>query len=481
MRKIVHIIALLIMTSAWVSLSGCRSEEFDRYIPDILKPDSIQDDTIVRDSTTIDTTIVDTVVVDTVVTDSVPGASDDNAGDVTSGDGTYSVLLRKNYTLAGVRKAFANTMMAGGEENAMMDNIMNWLNRNVSKDTVMTMVAIKYPTLDAQGKKVMASGVLYLPSNTKNIKEILIASHYTITHVKNSPSQESGMMMEALISASNPGTAVFASDYIGFGITADMVHPYLVEANAGQCQLDVARAGMEYLKDNSYTMDKTLKTYSVGFSQGGAVAVATQRAFEEDATAVDDFNFCGTYCGDGPYDPWATFEYYFEQGKAELPTVLPMTLMGMMSAYPDIFQGIEFKEYFSKKIDTAKLYNMIASKEYDIMTIDSAIKQMAGSNRLSDIMSQAALDTSSSINKALRIALDRNNLADGSWTPKHICVVYHARNDNVVPYVNSRSLKSAFPSDKFVDATPALRSNQHAVAAISYYMSMIMQNKYRVK
>lgn len=477
MRKIIHTIAFLMITSVWVSLSGCGSEDIERYMPDILNPDSIQDDSIAKDS---DAT--DTVVVDSVVTDSVSGSPDDNGSTTDPAEGErYSVLSSKNYTLAGVRKTFASTMMPGTEENKMMENILNWLNRNVSNDTVMTMVAVKYPTLDTQGKKIMASGVLYLPYGDKNVKEILVASHYTITHVKSSPSQESGMMMESMICAGNPGTAVFASDYIGFGITSDMVHPYLVEESAGRCQLDVARAGMAYLKDHGYTIDKALKTYSAGFSQGGAVAVATQRAFEEDATAINDFNFCGTYCGDGPYDPWATFEYYFENGRVELPTVLPMTLMGMMAAYPDVFKGIEFKEYFSKKIDAAKLYNMIASKEYDITAIDSAIKQMAGTNRLADIMSPEALDTSSEITKALSVALERNNLANGSWTPQHVCVVYHARNDNVVPYVNSRSLKSAFPSDMFVDATPAIRSNQHTVAALSFYLSMITQNKYRVK
>lgn len=561
MKNLLNLIGVFIAISISVSFTGCKSETFEEWIPDILKPDTIDDDTATVDTGDVDTIVVDTLVNDTTVIDTTTtgggsggddtgGSGDDTGGDDTgggtggggnsgggdtgggtggggnsgggdtgggtggggnsgggdTGGGTggggnsgggdtgggggtggstttakYIVLSKTNYTSSGLTQAMLSMLTSSLESTSLYRQLINWINSRTSSDLVVTKVVLKYPTVDCQGKTTYLSGVIYLPYGKNLINEIVVSSHMTVCSNDESPTGKKGEVMEANLVSTNKDVVVISSDYLGYGITGDKIHPYLAEEAAGHWQLDLAKAGMQYMKDNHISISSNVKTYSVGFSQGGAVAVATQRAFEQDSEACKKFNFRGTYCGDGPYDPWATFEYYMDRGTVEMPTVLPMSLMGMMAAHPDVFKGIKFEDYFSSKINTTKLWNLIADKKTNILSIDSEIKNMAGSNKTVDIMSKAALDKNSTIMKALRKALDRENLADGSWRPQHKCVVFHARNDNVVPYVNSRNLKSAFNSSMFVDATPwLLTSESHIVAALTFYIGVITQNKYRV-
>lgn len=82
---------------------------------------------------------------------------------------------------------------------------------------------------------------------------------------------------------------IIAPDYEGYGITKDQPHPYLSQRTTAQQVADAVRYGLKlYEKTVSegtipalLPMKSDWRSFCVGYSQGGAVSLATQRLIEE--------------------------------------------------------------------------------------------------------------------------------------------------------------------------------------------------------
>ena len=176
-----------------------------------------------------------------------------------------------------------------------------------------------YPSVDENGNEIMLSAALVAwkpaqKNSSGTIKSVIIGCHITITSDKQCPTSvnSSPTRGDALIMSSFPTQAsipelrqsiVIMPDYEGYGITRDRVHPYLVQELTARQVADAAKYGLQLYKslDNAQPLAKDWKTISMGFSQGGAVALATHKYIEQHALDKE-LHFAGSFCGDGPYD-----------------------------------------------------------------------------------------------------------------------------------------------------------------------------------
>ena len=95
----------------------------------------------------------------------------------------------------------------------------------VPSNREISMNVVNYLTKDPRGKEVTASGIITYPSDNQ-FKGVVVSMHYTITKSDEAPSVAL-FTPESLLAFR--GYLVISPDFIGFGSTSNLVHPYLHE------------------------------------------------------------------------------------------------------------------------------------------------------------------------------------------------------------------------------------------------------------
>ena len=285
---------------------------------------------------------------------------------------------------------------------------------------------------------------------------------------------------------------VIMPDYEGYGNTADRAHPYLYqELTARQC-VDATRHG-RYLYEHDAELDylrhpirEDFHTISIGYSQGGSVALAVQRFIEQN-NLTEELHFSGSACGDGPYDPMATLMFYIQQSlenkNMSLPVALPLIVKGMLDSNPYMV-GHTAEEYFRPEFLETGILDWIASKDYTTGDIDQMWKQYHTDHpdlkdysncNIKDIMNDTCYAYFKNLYEAnkntftsaagiplpkhrgkiedLHLALSSNDLARG-WKPKHKILMFHSEGDNAVPYVNAVRARNALGDNVELEDAP---------------------------
>lgn len=286
--------------------------------------------------------------------------------------------------------------------------------------------------------------------------KISLVEHFTITSNEECPSE--GYPFEAFI---NGNALVIMPDYIGYGVSSDMIHPYM---NHGLCALnsiDALSAGAALFDElSSAGMDKGWKLYVLGASQGGGNALAVHKMMDTDEQLSSKWRFAGSYCAVGPYDPSLTVDRYMEAGRTDHPVLFPLTLYAMQDSYPEILGKYDDSDLFSDKYITRKseIDAALKSKEYSTSRLNGMLVDFlrnpsgtpglgADELLLEDILSPVLLDKDSEVCTALYKCLEMNDLTQG-WAPQHPIRLYYSEVDKVVPCDNALAVYEAFGEEK---------------------------------
>ena len=397
-----------------------------------------------------------------------------------------------------------------------------------------------YPSVSVTGEPITLSSLMAFwkpqTAGSNTIKTVMINSHYTITANSQCPSNITQtydanypdyLLLSPLVSGNTNNIGypdlstrclVIMPDYEGYGLSGDRTHPYLAEELTARQVVDGVIYGLQlYQQLNSEGLALPLndewRSFSVGYSQGGAVALAVQRHIEQHDLS-DELHFRGTLCGDGPYDLIATLRYYMydngdshdvttihEAGKATLPVVLPMILKGMIDSDPTL-AVYQLTDYLVQEFLDTGILDWLSSKTVTNSEIaDAWLQQLQtgtttvngiaypAPEHMSDMFSihqipvpglfgvsysdvaWANLDevftegfynylnspdnlnsvptTISNPFEAMHRALVNNNVCTG-WDPMHRIQFMHSKGDMVVPYDNYLAFRDAHPSGENV-------------------------------
>ena len=260
----------------------------------------------------------------------------------------------------------------------------------------------KYPSVDADGNKVILSALMGVPRWQLNMgfaapSNVLIACHETITSNWECPTSynngdnggdwKTGVGMMLMYTrydrTRQPCCLVIMPDYEGYGLTASRAHPYLYQELTARQVVDAVRYGLAlYNKQIGFTdfsnFEDGWQSVSIGYSQGGSVALAVHKFIEENG--LDEMlHYAGSVCGDGPYDPVAHLRYYVtddgenynisdndktthDAGTVTMPIVMPLILKGMCDSNP-LMRQHSVDEYLSPKFLSTGSLEMIEAKK----------------------------------------------------------------------------------------------------------------------
>lgn len=266
-----------------------------------------------------------------------------------------------------------------------------------------------YPSTSVTGKPVVLSSLLCCwaptePQTSDSIESVHLYSHYTVTTNSQCPTSATTTTLDFMVLSTlfeggdydeqTPFRSVvkrsiaIMPDYEGYGVSSDRVHPYLVEDVTAKQVVDAMTYGLElYGKlngaNNTLPLKNNWRCFSVGYSQGGAVALAVQRYIEENDLS-DQLHFRGTLCGDGPYDLIATIRYYLDdngtsygvttdhrENQITLPAVLPMIMNGMIVSNPSM-SSHKLSDYFTQSFLDTGIIDWLNSKTQSSDNINTA-------------------------------------------------------------------------------------------------------------
>ncbi|MDO4511680.1 MAG: hypothetical protein Q4B68_07690 [Bacteroidales bacterium] len=283
---------------------------------------------------------------------------------------------------------------------------------------------------------------------------------------------------------------VVSPDYCGYGLSGHKQHPYLVQGVTARNVIDGYVAALN-LVDNGdvqgsvvrWKLSKDFYTDIMGYSQGGSVALACVKYLESGQVpqhTLDRINLHDTYCGDGPYSPYATLTQYIDwvNGDSEkyrklaYPCVLPLILKAAKDAYAgDCMRTMDEESFFSEEFLATGIIDLVERKQLTSDEINDVvfnhgltrIDQMVNKKVLTRTkviengkeVEKVAFNTSSTEFRCLMRALEMNDLTKG-WSPKHNILFMHYTGDEVVPSRNMEMAKNNLLSTggaklKFVD------------------------------
>lgn len=321
---------------------------------------------------------------------------------------------------------------------------------------------ITYQSVDVNNNPITLSAKLYYKN--EDINFVMMNCHATITHNDGCPTGDSPQM-EAVKYMVSEGCLLICPDYIGFGQTRGVTHPYMCSTLTGRNVLDAYKAAIKYFKDKSGKKIKSsYYTINVGYSQGGATALAFQRYLETEASDADRalVNLKGSVCGAGPYNQQTVFDVY-EKGEGKFtsldyPIYLLYTLNGHKAAFgKSIMRKLELEECFTPEFWAYcqnGFMDELNAKEKDVDVLNDELKN-AGFKTFYSIINADYADRNSKVYRTIHKVLEQSNLLADGWTPSKNIIFYHdhAGNDIVVPYACTQAAMTRFAGHcSYVDA-----------------------------
>lgn len=316
------------------------------------------------------------------------------------------------------------------------------------------------------------SGVLTLPAYGTPVC-LLLDNHHTITQNAEAPSMQGASTAGALFSLQY---AIAATDYVGYGASADKTHPYLCHRQNAQNSIDMALVAWDIIEKEGIQMTHR-KLLNMGYSQGGGVAMAVHREMEQNPDLAEKTHFAGSWCGDGPYDVKGTIEDVFTHPEqVAYPLGFPMIINGFLSGAPAELKGdLKFSDFITDQMLDAGLETWLAEKQLDNDEINARMKAVVGDKALtvSDIFKPAMGAIDAPLTQKILEFAESNSLCTG-WTPTYPIKLIHMKDDPVVPVLNAeRAIEGLqLTTDQYVIADV---EDTHAGFGTTFFMSLIAE------
>ena len=328
-----------------------------------------------------------------------------------------------------------------------------------SKSTEAIELSGLYKSIDVDGQPTILSGKVILPAKGP-IKRYILVSHYTIASNKEAPSNI--FSLEGLLV--KLGYALIIPDYIGYGITVDKVHPYLVMELTATNVLDMYYAVVPFLEKAGCAPEHD-DIYLMGYSQGGATTMAVQHAIEHHDKPI---KIRRVFAGGGPYDIKYTYDQFVETNWASYPCAVPIMMQGMVVGNKlDLDMSKMMKPFIYENLD-----DWVNSKRYTAGQINALL----GTNVTSELLTPLGMNRTSQEVSELYKAMVNNSILTYSWTPKAPVFMFHSMDDDVVPFENAMRAKSKWKNANIQYSFGHFGNHQMGCVRFIYTVQTLLEN-----
>ncbi len=328
-----------------------------------------------------------------------------------------------------------------------------------SKASVAVEISGLYKSVDVDNNPILLSGKVILPAKGP-IKRYILVSHYTIASNKEAPSNI--FSLEGLLV--KLGYALIIPDYIGYGVTSDKVHPYLVMELTARNVLDMYYAVVPFMEAAGCTPEHD-DIYLMGYSQGGATTMAVQHTIEHHGEPI---KIRRVFAGGGPYDIKYTYDQFVETNWASYPCAVPIMMQGMVVGNK---LNLDMRTMMASNI-YENLDKWVNSKIFTTNQINALI----GTKVTSDLLTEVGMDRTSKEVSELYKAMTENSILTYSWTPEAPVFMFHSMDDDVVPFENAMRAKSKWKNANIQYSFGHYGNHQIGCVRFIYTVQTLLQN-----
>jgi pimeloyl-ACP methyl ester carboxylesterase len=236
------------------------------------------------------------------------------------------------------------------------------------------------------------------------------------------------MLLEFIAST---GFIVAAPDYLGFGASKNMFHPYLEKESTVNSLIDMLRASEEFVL-NHLNVESNNDLYIVGYSQGGWSTMQLQKAIELNYSS--EFKLKASSCGAGPYDIRYINDNILSQNTYPMP----------------YYVGYIINSYINSGHITNPASDIFKSP-YDnrIMTMFDGTSTGAELNKqlttvVADLVTEEYRSTYQTNPKFASVIAAQENNSVSAWKTNIPTLLTHGTDDTYVPFGVSEKLYNDF-------------------------------------
>ncbi|ELR68084.1 hypothetical protein C900_01163 [Fulvivirga imtechensis AK7] len=319
--------------------------------------------------------------------------------------------------------------------------------------------SITYKT-DYLGKEIVASGLVGFPK-TSDPMPMMSYQHGTIVSHNDAPSVDT-QVNSLFAGMASAGYIFLMPDYIGFGSSAHILHPYYRADPAASSVIDMLIATRELAAREGFNFDG--KVFLSGYSEGGYVTMATHRAMEQEAPK--GFELVASAPAAGGYDIKGMQEYFFSLDTYNDPYYIAYVALSYKTTYgwgqplSDFFQepyATDIPDYFDGSLSGSQINNHLPEKVVDFIEPEFL----------------ATIDTNPKYTDIVN-AFYENSLT--GWVPENTMFMYHGTADVTVPYQNTidtyESMIAEGVSTDHVLLIP-LEGATHSSGAVPYLLDVV--------
>ena len=337
-------------------------------------------------------------------------------------------------------------------QNSEYGNLNEYLQYDISLYTITYNTTYK-------GQNIKASGLVAFPDTDQGMP-ILNFNHGTTSLHADAPTEDL-IQYSFFSNAASAGYIFVIPDYLGFGVSDNIVHPYYRSDITGQTIVDMIRAAKELAAIEGYNFNGDV--FLSGYSEGGFATMSAHYNMEKNN--YSGLNLVASAPASGGYDITGMLDYFISKETYHVPYYIAYVAMGYKTSYDwslplsSIFNepyASIIPEYFNGKYSGYEINSVLSDDMSELLT----------SNFINNIYTDADL-------KIIVDAFEENSL--DQWIPKNKMIMYHGTDDITVPYQNSVDTYNSFISlgaDKNIVKFIDLTGENHSSGSLPYIVSL---------
>ena len=337
-------------------------------------------------------------------------------------------------------------------QNSLFDDITKYINYGVSLYTITYNTTYK-------GENIKASGLVAFPETTHNVP-ILNFNHGTTSLHRDAPTEDLFQYI-FFSNAASAGYIFVIPDYLGFGVSDDILHPYYRSDITGSTIVDMLRATKELAEIEGYNFNGDV--FLSGYSEGGFATMSAHKTLEENN--FQGLNLVASAPAAGGYDMTGMLNYFLSLDTYHQPYYLAYVAFSYKTSYDwelpltDIFNepyASLIPQYFNGQYSGGEINSVLS------YSVDLLLNENFRNNFYTDPSLNVVVD-----------AFEENSF--NQWVPKTKMFMYHGTADITVPYQNSVDTYNNFIANgvnsSLVEFIP-LESQTHSSGAIPYILDI---------
>ena len=282
---------------------------------------------------------------------------------------------------------------------------------------------LTYRTRTPEGQETTASGAVLVPVASQALP-VISYQHGTLvpTSENQAPSYyaPNSEIWSAVSLLASTGYVVSAPDYLGYGASKALPHPYEHAASLASASADMLRATREFCQQQAVSV--TQKNFLLGYSEGGYATMALHKYLE--ANYASTLPVTASAPGAGAYHKSAFARYILQSTQ---PLSFLSTYVWVLRTYDRIYglnrpYSFYYQEPYATRLATDP-FAAVPSQQSQLFTSTFRDAVLTGSDA------------------PLAASLADNDLYD--WQPKAPLALFHGTADDYVPFFNSQDAYDA--------------------------------------